>query len=201
MVKLKKCNICGKGKTLNMFYRSKINTSGLNDVCIECYKKRCQNYRKTKDGIITSIYGHQVYRSVKKSIFYKPTYSKKEFSEWVLSQDKFHTLYEEWINSNYATELKPSVDRIDDYVGYVFDNLQILTWEENNKKGLSDRQKKINTKTSKPVVQYDLNNNVVRKYSSMTEASIYTNVPQGAISNACCGKSNTSGGFKWKFKN
>jgi hypothetical protein len=49
-------------------------------------------------------------------------------------KNNFYELYNNWIDSGYKKSDKPSVDRIDDYKGYSFDNIQLMTWKENNKK-------------------------------------------------------------------
>jgi len=51
---------------------------------------------------------------------------------------------------------------------------------------------------SKPILQYDLEDNLIKEWSSITEAK---KIIKGDI-NACCNnKQKTAGGFKWKLKN
>lgn len=60
----------------------------------------------------------------------------------------------------------------------------------------------INTFAEKPVIQYDLNYNVLHIYSSVSEAAIKNNLQQADISNCCNGKRvKTVGDFIWSFKN
>ena len=51
----------------------------------------------------------------------------------------------------------------------------------------------------KKVKQYDLNNNFLKKYNSINEASKQTNTNQGGISMCILGKRKTAGGFIWKL--
>jgi len=51
--------------------------------------------------------------------------------------------------------------------------------------------------TFKPVIQYDLEGNIVREYKSAREAKNITNLkPQNALTGAC----KTCGGYIWKYK-
>ena len=112
-------------------------------------------------------------------------------------------LYNEWVTSGYDKYAKPSLDRIDDYKGYSFDNIQLMTWGENDTKGSLDVRNGINNKHSKAVLQYDLNGNFIKEYYSMAQAERETGVSHSNISNVCQHKRYliTSGGYKWEYKN
>ena len=99
-----------------------------------------QKYRKTKKGVITSIYNKQI-QSSKKRGMNPPEYNLDEFRTWCMSQDSFHYLFEIWEQEKYARWSKPSVDRIDCLKGYIFDNIQIMTAGDNKRKG--DLEKRI----------------------------------------------------------
>ena len=94
------------------------------------YKKA---YKKTIDGLISKIYGQQK-QSSKKRGHQPPTYSKELLHRWITAHVIFQELYDNWIASNYEKDLVPSVDRLDDSKGYSFDNIQLMTWKENNAK-------------------------------------------------------------------
>lgn len=51
----------------------------------------------------------------------------------------------------------------------------------------------------KSVKQYDLNNNFIKKYSTICDAGKKTNINRGNISYCCQGKQNTAGGFIWRY--
>ena len=61
--------------------------------------------------------------------------------------------------------------------------------------------KKIVSKIKKSVCQYDLNNNIIKIYESILQASIQTGINKAGINLACAGKIKTSGGFYWKYYN
>lgn len=53
-------------------------------------------------------------------------------------------------------------------------------------------------KTAKKVEQYDLNNNLLHTYYSISDASREINISHSTISRACNKPNYTAGGFKWK---
>lgn len=55
-------------------------------------------------------------------------------------------------------------------------------------------------KKSKPVIQYDMEMNIIAEYYSCREASRVTNTHNGDIVSCCKGKLRQAGGFKWKYK-
>lgn len=162
-----------------------------------------KQYRRTKEGVAITIYSHQR-GSSKKRGHEVPTYSKDDLREWLFNQEKFHYLFENWERSGYLKALKPSVDRIDDSIGYTMTNIQLMTWRENNKKAHSDmRGRKLvyEIKSGKAVRQYTRDGAYIAEYVSVREAERQTGADNRRISMCCNGKRNHTGGFKWEFKN
>ena len=54
--------------------------------------------------------------------------------------------------------------------------------------------------TAKPVVQYDLEGNLIREYKSAIEAQQITGVNRSCICDVCKGKALKAGGYKWEYK-
>lgn len=52
-----------------------------------------------------------------------------------------------------------------------------------------------------PILQYDLDNNFIKEYKSATEAARLLNLKNTPITNCLKGRSKTSYGFIWKYKN
>lgn len=70
--------------------------------------------------------------------------------------------------------------------------------ESKNKIKISN---KISAKSKyKPIIQMDLENNIIKEFQSITEASEKTKLDKSRISKCCKGNAKTTGGFKWKFK-
>lgn len=146
-------------------------------------------YQKSPKGVLNIIYRNQLLRQKRKNI--KVTYTYKEFKNRYLNDEKYNFLYKQWVLSNYDKNMKPSFDRIDNKKCYSFDNLQIMTWRENNAKGRRE--------CMKAVRQYDLSGNYIKTYSSIIEASKEYNINKSNISACCKNKLHKTGGYIWKY--
>ena len=158
-------------------------------------------YAKTMKGIITKIYAHQKENSIKRG-HKPPTYSKREFSEWMFCNPLFHTLYARWLDSNYKKDLIPSVDRKDNKKGYSFSNIELMTWKENSKKAdVDQRNGYINSpKPIRAVYKYNKMFKRVDEFISISEAERETGISNSNISQCCQGKRKSAGGFMWRYK-
>jgi len=54
---------------------------------------------------------------------------------------------------------------------------------------------------AKKVLQYDLNNNFIKEFESISKASKILKIQRNSIKNCCQNKQKTAGKFKWKYKN
>ena len=124
---------CGKCKRILSKEKFKTDTSKydrLTSMCNECIVES----HRTKKGLLRRLYNRQVHSSKERN-HPKPEYDKKWLTEWCLNQDKFHKLYKEWVDSGYDKNKTPSIDRINPVLPYLKDNIQLMTWRENNVKG------------------------------------------------------------------
>lgn len=82
-------------------------------------------------------------------------------------------------------------------------NLNLMTAKENSNWGTRNERvskKKINGKCSKPVLQFDLQDNFIKEYPSTKQAERETGFNQGYITKCCNGKYKQAYGYKWKYK-
>jgi len=193
-----KCKICNKKKPITDFYKHKFNKNGISGSCKLCDKEKVINRYRTKTGLITHIYSNQKIVSKQRN-YSLPKYSKKELVDWLFLQEKFHLLFDNWVDSGYDRNLTPSIDRLDDYKPYSFDNIRIVVWEENRLKAINDIKSGINNKLSRPIIQLDLKNRIIKKYHSVLQAERETKISNTNIISVCSGKTNTAGGFIWKY--
>lgn len=167
-----------------------------------------REYRRTHKGDfknwLTKTYGRVKRDSITK--FNKlPEFSKEKLSEWVLKQGILKML-EDYSNSNFDKNKNPSIDRLDDYKGYSFDNIQLVTWEINNQRGrISEKNKKqcsdmAKKRWGKKVAQLDAEGNILAIYASTREAGRILNLDNSAISKVCRGVMNCCGGFGWRYE-
>ena len=167
-------------------------------------KEELKKWRKSKSGLISNIYSSQK-QSSKKRLHNPPTYSKEWLENWLLINPEFHRLYDIWVISGYDKMLKPSVDRIDDNIGYTEYNIQLMTWRENKEKYYNNIRKNISTnkglfnKGHKSVRQFDLDNNFIAEYISLHDAERQTGILSQNISKVCKGKRKSTGGYLWRY--
>ena len=197
---MKKCSICKEEKELIEFGKDSRLSDGLKSACKDCRKKESEAYHKTKNGIISQIYSGQK-RTSKKRKHRKPSYSKNELKDWMMSEPIFHKLFKEWEDSGYYSGLKPSIDRTNDYVPYMFSNIEITTWDKNRDKLMFDIANNKNNKTKKAVSKLSMSDNsVIENFSSAKEAQRKTGIFATSITQCCKEKLPHAGGFKWEYK-
>ena len=181
-------------------------------LCRSCINSSRSTYKSsgknTKEGKAYLMYSTQVQRTKEHNL---PSigYSREEFIEWCLNNKEFNKLYDEWEELKFIKNKAPSIDRLNDYLGYSFNNIRVVTWEVNNFKGKKDRINGINNKVSKRVQQLTLDNIVVAEFVSTMEAQRQTGIDNAKISKVARGlpikKGNkysipkTAGGFIWKY--
>jgi len=154
-----------------------------------------KKYRRTPQGVINSIMCSQRY-CAKKRGHHPPNYTIGELRQWCFSQKKFWDLYTAWWASGYDSQCKPSIDRMNNKKSYTFDNLQLMTFRENEAKG--GREETNHTVKMKPVCQYDENGVFVKEWRSQVDASKHIGVRRSSINHAVTLK-RRSGGYYWRF--
>jgi len=147
--------------------------------------------KKLLEDKINQLYKAMV-RNSRKRKHNPPCFSISEFKEWITSQPRFENIIKNWVDSSFNTYLAPSVDRIDDNVGYMFSNMQLVTWVENMEKSHNDR--------SHEVYVYDIKGNLVKKVSNSFAASLFTKDSPFVVRNNCKGVSKLSScGYQYKY--
>ncbi len=197
----KKCSICKETKPLTDFYKEPRFKDGVRKECKACKNKMMKDVARTKKGLIARIYANQK-RNSKKRGHSLPTYTKQDLREWLMSQPKFHVLYDNWKRLDFHINYVPSVDRKNNNIGYTMANIQLMTWKENKAKGHRDIRSGILThgvKPQKAVIQLKKDGEFVAKYVSLHEADRQTDINFKNISLCCKGKRKTAGGFIWEF--
>lgn len=198
-MEFKRCSKCKKEKQLSEFYKDKAQTSGLRPDCKECVRLG----DRTKIGRIRQIYnGQRSHRKFKGLDL--PTYNFNEFKEWVLSQDVYHNIYDKWVESGYKKSESPSVDRINNHIGYTIKNIQIMTWADNFKKSNVDiRRGDIITKNlwgggNRSIIGKNLKTGEVRDFISLSEAKRELGVQTGNVAKVLKGQRPHT--LNWSFK-
>jgi len=194
----KKCTKCNGIKPTCDFTVDNSKRDNRRPECRKCQNKRELAQKRTKEGLIGRIYSAQCSRSKLKG-FEHPEYSIPELRSWAFKKDIYHELFDEWVRSGYDKMKTPSIDRLDDYKSYTFNNIQIITWKENNEKGRNDRKNGINNKVSKAVIQMSLSGMLIANYYSIIQAARETGVNRSSISKCCLRSQRQAGGYYWMF--
>jgi hypothetical protein len=154
------------------------------------------HYRRTQTGFLNNSYATQK-RSCIEREHEKPQYTKQELKQWLESNKDFTSIWKRWVESEYKTELKPSIDRLDSNKTYSLDNIQVVTWEENRRLG------RIYTteKQRKSVLKRDIKTgSLLCEYLSINEACRQTGVDTSSITKNLKGERKTAGGYLWEYK-
>ena len=174
----------------------------------EKIKHQVKQYGRTYNGLITRMYCGIKQRS-KRYNNNQLGFTKEEFVQWVSNQQElFDILWNNWIQSDYDTKLKPSINRLNDYKSYTFDNMELTTWEDNFNKGTkciktfnahSCVSRNNGKMACKSVIQFDVNDDYLNKFSSITEAAKILHLHKESISACFKGIYKTAGGYKWQY--
>jgi hypothetical protein len=114
-----------------------------------------------------------------------------ELRAWLYSSPLYHTLHKAWVDSGYEKDSKPSIDRMDESIGYTWDNIQLMTWRENRYKQYIDR--------GRAVIQYDMNNNKIAEHYSLSEGARSVDGNAKSIVQACDGECKQHKGYVWRW--
>lgn len=196
----KNCTKCNIEKPLFEFSLRK-ETGNYRPVCKMCRVKDTQKLFRSKNGLSIQIYADQTKVSRRRN-HPAPSYTRLQLRDWLLIQPNYDELHTRWVDSGYARMKVPSCDRLNDYKPYTFDNLQLISWEDNKQKSHDDAKTGRNRKLSKSVIQMTLDRSLIKVHHSAKHAGRVTGAGQGSISRCCNAKSTdyTAGGFRWMYE-
>ncbi len=203
MKNLRLCIQCKTIKNYSSFDNKTKNTTRPSTVCISCKDKNRLAYYRTPKGRISQIYRTQIFSSKARG-HNKPAYTKDELFEYITSHEDFDNIFKKWEESNYNKMFTPSIDRLNDYLGYSFDNIRFVPYIINVSKAYSDRKNGIGVcgdNSCLKVKQLSLKGDFISEFYSMSEASRKTGLQISNISRCCRKERKSSGGFMWEFSN
>lgn len=180
-MKNKICTKCGVQKDLKDFCRRKDSKDGYSHICKKC----CKNYYKLYDLRFPYIkyLNHAKSRcNDRKHMRYR--YYGGKGIKCLLTREGIKEL---WFRDKAYLMKKPSIDRDNKNKNYTIKNCRFIELYENMSRA-----------NRKPVLQYSLEGNLIRRWISQTDASKALNINMRGISAVVNGKRETAGGFIWK---
>ena len=204
---MKICKICGASKDFSEYSIHRQMKDGYRLECKECF-----NFAAKSDPtkFIHKMYASQVLSSKRRG-HPAPGYTREEFVSWVLSQQNWKKLWETYQQKQHDKNYAPSVDRVNSNLPYLFNNIELVCWDENNIRGNKDTKSGHKQTQHKPVVAYTLDGKKVAEYVSLHEAARNTGtqvtniqrVADGTLIHKSNGKTTMlrqTGGYIWKWK-
>ena len=158
----------------------------------------------TIGGRVSGMYSTQINRS-KKYGWNLPTYTRDELLDWVVNQPNYEQLFNDWKDSGFSQDRSLSIDRLDDYKPYSFDNIRLVDWETNNKKGSESQITGDNTKNCRAVRQLTMDGIPIQDFHSVKAAARTLGISATGIHEAAQGfrynksPAYSAGGYKWEY--
>jgi hypothetical protein len=112
------------------------------------------------------------------------------------------------VESGFDKYKAPSIDRIDDNIGYKKDNIRLVSFQENMDHCYDAARKAEHTNSGwekgcmRPhhaVVQLTTDGDFIQSFISVNEAARKTGCDNSKIPAVCMGKRITHGGYKWMY--
>ena len=201
----KKCSKCKETKDLNEFYKHKQKKCGYESRCKQCARNSSRaNSQRVGNQYDISIKGvfRVIYKSQKRNQKLRGhgemPYTKDELISWCMDNN-FNDIYNKWVESGHDKELKPSVDRIDDFKGYSMDNIRLGTWRQNREHQHQDIINGLGTSglRCKALLKMDSEMNVIHEYISYSSAQRDMGY---SLEYQIKHKKKCRSGFFWKYK-
>jgi group I intron endonuclease len=103
----------------------------------------------------------------------------------------------DWTGKHHSEESKKKIS--DALKGRTYVRVVEHNWS--GKHHSEESKKKMSDSHNKRINQYDLDNNFIKTFDSITNAAKETNNNRGSIGKCCNNKHKTAGGFIWRFDN
>jgi len=213
---MKTCSKCNQSKPINDFRLNKGSKDGHRPECKECEKQYYQTHKerflingkkyRDKNKEYVKEYFKQAYLKTKKEERWRLHLAKAKercnnpnndsYSRYggrgikcLLSLEEIKYL---WFRDKAYDLEHPSIDRLDNDGHYTLENCQFIELLDNSIKG--------DGTNNKPILQLDLQGNLIKEWSNLREASLIDNLTPSEIIKVCKGDKKEAYGFIWQYK-
>jgi hypothetical protein len=204
---MKTCSKCKESKDFSELQRDKSTASGFRSSCKTCSYKATIEWNRSPEGVACRLWHKHNARSKTRG-HEKPNYTREWLFDFVLNHPNFKQLYSAWVASGYDKYLSPSVDRINDRIGYAKENIRLVTFGDNMEHAWEAGRKKEHDNAGwakgacgehRAVVQLSIDGEFIAEHISVSEACRVVGAQDSKISQACSGKRKTHAGFRWAY--
>tara|TARA_R110002049_G_scaffold296088_1_gene483977 strand:+ start:348 stop:740 length:393 start_codon:yes stop_codon:yes gene_type:complete len=109
-------------------------------------RKECERRARQRNKFKFNTMTREMYKAQKNSSKTRghepPEYSLDEFRAWLKNQPHLEFLMNEYKESGGEKDYRPSVDRIDNSIGYNFKNIRLVNWFVNRHNRYRDMKNK-----------------------------------------------------------
>lgn len=209
VIVMKKCTSCLYEKPLSEYQKDASNKSGLRTKCKACSYKATIEWNRSKIGVACRLWHKHNARSKSRG-HDKPNYTREWLYDFVLNNSDFDSIYSRWVASGYEKNLSPSIDRINDRIGYTKDNIRLVTLSENMQHAWDAAKNKEYDNAGwrsgalgehRPVKQFSISGEFISEYKSVSEACRVTGASDSKICAVCKGGRLSHKGFQWRYSN
>lgn len=118
-----------------------------------------------------------------------PEFSKQDLIDW-LNENGFQNLWAEYEKVGYEKDIRPSIDRVDDYKGYSFDNMQLITWKENQIKGVNGvkHHKNCHNRQNRKSVNLFKDGKFIKSFDSLIDCADFLGCHKVSVSRCLTGR-------------
>ena len=164
---MKICKNCQQRKSLNAFSKHSGFSDGRRSTCKNCYNTE---QKSDPRRFFAKIYATQKATSTKRG-HPAPAYTLEQLIQWADMQPHLPALWDAYQSAGHPKKLAPSIDRKNSNLPYTLSNIQLMTWEENDR--LGSRDTKLGTKITqhRSVSAYNPDGTLYKHYVSLHAAA------------------------------
>jgi len=157
---------------------------------------------KTLKNYYTQVYSSARYKSKRRGEPY-PSFTKQELIQWLIGMG-VQSMWIEYVESGYDKNLKPSIDRLDDYGAYEFSNMRLVTWRDNLISGVNGKKhhkNSTNEQNKKAVILHTGSEHDIPtlRFESLIDCADWLKVHKVSVSRVLTGKRKTIKGYKLSY--